>query len=180
MDTKELGSRIRKIRSERGMLSKDLAAACGVSAGLISQIEQGKTSPSIATLEKIAEKLMVPLVSLLSSEEVSSSLIRANERPATTFNDVVIELITPSNIPNFPFYAFLAKKTSGFADSEANAFSHKGYETYFILEGTVKWHVGDQVYELGKGDALSYNSEKPHWVEGPSDDFCCISIVSER
>lgn len=54
---KELGQRLRRRRFERGLTLKDVAARCGMSATHISEVERGKTSPTIGALQRISKAL---------------------------------------------------------------------------------------------------------------------------
>ena len=77
-----LGEKIKKIRNERGFSLRDLASQVDLSASFLSQIEQGKASPSIENLKKIANSLDVKVSYLIEDEEIKKDtvLIRRNER----------------------------------------------------------------------------------------------------
>jgi transcriptional regulator with XRE-family HTH domain len=71
----ELGRRLRMARFERGMTLKDVAARCGMSATHISEVERGKTSPTVGALQRISRALGVK----------SSSLVRETRVPLSKF-----------------------------------------------------------------------------------------------
>lgn len=62
---KTLGERVRTHRKERGLSLRDIAQRTGLSVSLISQIEKGKTAPSLSTLCKIGEALGVKISKLV-------------------------------------------------------------------------------------------------------------------
>ena len=63
-----VGARIRQARTARGMSLRGLAREIGVSASLISQIETGKSQPSVSTLYAITTALSIPVESLFDAE----------------------------------------------------------------------------------------------------------------
>jgi len=69
-----LGEKIKKIRNEKGFSLRDLAGKVDLSASFLSQIEQGKASPSIENLKKIANCLDVRVSYLIEDEEVKKIL----------------------------------------------------------------------------------------------------------
>ena len=64
----ELSQRIKKIRKAKNLSQKDLTTAIGMGAAQYSRIENGKTDPSVSTLEKIAQALGVTLAELFADE----------------------------------------------------------------------------------------------------------------
>lgn len=68
--TDRAGEALRKIRAERGLTLEEAAALCGVSKPMLSQIERGKSVPTITTLWKIATGLKVPLSAFLNQKRL--------------------------------------------------------------------------------------------------------------
>lgn len=58
---KELGKKIKDIRLSKGVSLRDLAKHTGLTRSFLSQVERGKTNPSIASLERIAHALNIHL-----------------------------------------------------------------------------------------------------------------------
>lgn len=73
---------LRVWREFRGLNSAQLAAACGVSAAAISQLETGKRQPSVALLKKLAAALRIDLEQLTSGD-ANPSDPTVHEPPAT-------------------------------------------------------------------------------------------------
>lgn len=71
MDNKEFGKRLLDIRTTLGLSQKEVEAKSGVSQGYISQLEQGKFSPNITVVLRLAKALRVPVERLLQSENES-------------------------------------------------------------------------------------------------------------
>ena len=80
----DIGLAIRTIRKQKQITIMQMCEGTGLSKGFISNVENNKTSPSIATLESIADYLEVPLPYLLLTPEQRMNVVRKNERKETT------------------------------------------------------------------------------------------------
>src|SRR6185503_7362962 len=77
----EVGSRIRALREAMDLSLRDLAERSGVSAPMLSQVERGETSPTLAVAAKIATGLELSLSQLLRLDEGGSvSVVRSDSR----------------------------------------------------------------------------------------------------
>ena len=77
----QLGKKIRDLRLRRGLTVQQLAEASGLSKGFISQVENSRTSPSLATLQDLARSLETSVAYLVVEEEQVPHVVRAGERP---------------------------------------------------------------------------------------------------
>ncbi len=68
MSTSELGSRIRELRWQRGWSQERLASGAGLSRNFVAQIERGESTPTVATLRRVAAALATPIAELLGQE----------------------------------------------------------------------------------------------------------------
>ncbi|MPY38782.1 helix-turn-helix transcriptional regulator, partial [Streptomyces phyllanthi] len=66
-----VGARIRQARLERGMSLRALAREIGVSASLVSQIETGKSQPSVSTLYAITTALSISVEALFDARDAT-------------------------------------------------------------------------------------------------------------
>lgn len=168
-----LGQQVRAIRRKHDLSVADLAAAAGISNGMLSKIENGGISPSLSTLQSISTALQVPLSSLFASfeERQDCSYVAAGQglkidRRGTKaghiyrllghvlHNDVVVE----------PYLITLSK------DSEPRTdFRHSGVEFIHLLEGRLRYRHGSESYELNPGDSLLFDSGGLHGPESLSD-----------
>src|SRR5215203_5893686 len=69
VDTPAVGPRIRALREAMGLSLRDLAQRSGVSAPMLSQVERGETSPTLAIAARIAAGLELTLSQLLRLDE---------------------------------------------------------------------------------------------------------------
>lgn len=73
MSVPPLGARIRTLRLERGLSLRALARVVGVSASLVSQIETGKSQPSVSTLYAITQALGISIEDVFEAEETEAT-----------------------------------------------------------------------------------------------------------
>ena len=164
-----LGAQIRAIRRRNDISVADLAAASGLSTGMMSKIETGQISPSLGSLQAVAGALGVGIGTLFaaSEERRDCSLVRAGhgvtiERRGTKVGHVY-ELLGHSlggEIAVEPYLITLRENATSYT-----AFQHAGTEIIHMLTGRVAYRHGEERYELGPGDTLMFDSAAPHGPE---------------
>lgn len=164
-----IGRQVRTYRKKMQITVVDLANQAGLSAGMLSKIENGLTSPSLATLRSLSDALKIPVTALFSSyDEVSDALhVKAGEglkieRRGTRAGHQY-QLLGHSTHPALAVEPYLISITE--ASDVFPRFQHSGLEFLFVLEGAVKYRHGDSVYDLEEGDSLFFDADKPHGPE---------------
>ena len=119
----DIGSRLHKIRKARHLTLQDASALTGVSASAFSKIERNELSPTISTMQRIAEGLDVELVTLISEQNDEPagfggrrSITRAGAGSAhttATCNNVLLcaDLKNKQDLKEFEDSAILYKNT---------------------------------------------------------------------
>lgn len=185
----DVGPRLRARREERGLSLRELARRLGISPSAVSQIETGKSRPSVSTLYSIVTELGMSLDELFSGEpgeERSAEnasveapvadpksapergggderhVQRAGTRHAIDLESGVRwERLTPHSDPDVDFL-YLAYDVGG-SSSENNQFMrHPGREYGLVERGVLEITVGFETFELGPGDSISFDSTIPH------------------
>ncbi|MBI0580515.1 helix-turn-helix domain-containing protein [Neobacillus cucumis] len=171
----DIGSKIRAIRKRKKITIAQMCESTGLSKGFISNVENNNTSPSINTLQTIAEFLEVPLPYLLLKKEQHMRVVRKNERSQTTFHTLKIEHISSKGGLRMMSVEFPPGASMG----EANA--HEGEECHLVLEGKVLAEQGEDSIILEEGDSFSWNASVPHFVKniGDTKAVVLISIYSD-
>ena len=174
-----LGEKIKKIRNGKSFSLRDLAGKVDLSASFLSQIEQGKASPSIENLKKIANCLDVRVSYLIEDEEVKKDtvLIRRNERDSIESIDpnTKISLLTSTDIDKQmePIIYEIGPK----GESGRESFSHPGEEFVFVLEGQLEIDINEKNYILDEGDSLYFKSTQKHKFVNPTDKMTRVLWV---
>jgi len=164
-----IGRQVRAFRQQLGMTVAQLAQAARMSVGMLSKIENGQTSPSLATLHALSAALHVPVTSLfrLFEEERSATFIKAGngltiERRGTRAGHQY-QLLGHSFGAGLAVEPYLITLTE---DSDVfPLFQHEGSEFLYMLEGEVDYRHGDKTYPMQPGDSLFFDADVPHGPE---------------
>lgn len=178
-DVVSLGRVLRETRLSAHLSVETLAAAAGVSAGSISQLERGRGNPSFLTLRRLAAALQVPLGHFLQGPDSGPMVVRADQRKRlhlTTEHGLVYELLTPDL--GGKLEVLRSQIPSGF-DNRDRPFQHVGEECVHLLSGTLRIWIGGQWYELAEGDSITYDSALAHcWVNSSGAGAVIIGAVT--
>lgn len=166
-----IGRTVRAIRQKHSITVADLSAATGLSAGMLSKIENGNTSPSLTTLQTLAHALSVPLTSFFRGYEETRIAVHTRagegvelEREGTRAHHHYTLLghigANTSGVIVEPYLITLTEKSDVFP-----TFQHGGIETIYVLEGAVDYRHGDQIFPLRPGDTLFFDADAPHGPE---------------
>jgi transcriptional regulator with XRE-family HTH domain len=158
---REVGRRIREIREARGLSLKALAERCGLSLNAISRIERGESSPTVASLHRLAAALDVPVTDFFASAGGQSIvLVRRNQRLRTRGEGVMLESLG-SGLPGQRLEPFLMTLSPGAASSQQEIV-HGGEELAYCVAGEVEYQVGAERHRLEVGDSILFRAEHPH------------------
>lgn len=162
-----LGDRLRELRVNHQLTLRALAAESGVSAGLLSQLENGRTNPSLATLRKLAD-VFDSEVSALFSEPAAPTVVltRPGERMRLTApaGRISYERLTPGR---GDLEVLLATIQPGDV-SASEPRGHPSTECVVVVEGEVLVEAGEETYPLSTYESLTLDSRIPH-------RFCNVS-----
>jgi transcriptional regulator with XRE-family HTH domain len=170
-ETVELGERLssnlRALRKARGLSLEALAQASGVSRAALSQIETGKSNPSIGAVWKIATGLGVPFGELIGEDRRGAEVLRRSQAPRIRSADGALEsraLVRTGAVSLVEAYA-LTLTPGGRHAAEAHATGTR--ELLVVVEGRVRLTVGHRTYELEAGDSVVFAADLPHVYENP-------------
>src|SRR5262245_4065839 len=175
--TETLGARIRGERVRTGLSVRGLAAQVGVSPSLISQIERGRATPSVATLWSVADALGVSIAQLFDGadtvdrEHVPHGPVQPQEsRQSISLADGVRwERLTPEPDEELDFV--LAVYPPGAASCPADALTrHGGREFGYVVSGTLAVKVGFEEHVLRTNDSIAFDSTMPHRLRAVGDE----------
>jgi transcriptional regulator with XRE-family HTH domain len=167
---RQAGRRVRALREARGLSLRDLADRSGVSAPMLSQVERGETSPTLAVATKIAAGLGLSLSQLLRLDEGQHVALshRKGRRPVRR-NGHRYEQITPEAAgerASVTLHTLRAgARTGGVGDAPLHAAGSR--ETVLCQEGSLTLVIDDERYELAEGDGITFDADLPHHFENP-------------
>jgi transcriptional regulator with XRE-family HTH domain len=164
-----IGTHIRDLRQRFHLSVAHLAAAASISPGMMSKIENGQISPSLSTLQALAQALNVPITNLFSAfeEKRDCSFVKAGqgvgiERRGTKVGHVyqLLGHALGGDITIEPYLITLKEDAVSYT-----GFRHAGTELIYMLSGKVVYRHGDQTYPLEPGDALMFDAAAQHGPE---------------
>ena len=166
-----IGREVRTLRNQRKITVAELSKSTGLSIGMLSKIENGHTSPSLTTLQSLAEALGAPITSFFRSYEGSRSAVhtkagqgveleRAGTRAGHQYNLLGHLGANDSGIVVEPYLITLTEESDVFP-----TFQHDGIEMLYMLEGAVDYRHGQEIYPLRPGDTLFFDADAPHGPE---------------
>jgi transcriptional regulator with XRE-family HTH domain len=178
-----LGARVRALREAEGLSLRDLSERSGVSAPMLSQVERGETSPTVAVAERIAAGLELRLSQLLRLDEGGGSvaIVRAAERrkgPGGTKGHRY-ELLTPP-LPGLRAEVSRHElvpgaRTGGAGDPPMHEPGSR--ETAVVERGEVVLVCDGERHELAEGDCVTFDADLPHHFENPGPGPAALLAV---
>ena len=197
-----LGARLREERERRGLTLRELARRLGVSASLVSQIETGKTQPSVRTLYAMVSELDVSLDELFAAADGHGLRSPAPLQPAAqdagppegyghvqraADRDVIDlgsgvrwERLTTWNDRDVEFLC-ANYEPGGSSSPDGSLMRHSGREFGIVLTGELGVKVGFNDYVLGAGDSIAFDSSIPHRLHNDGTEIVtAIWIVVGR
>ena len=166
-----IGREVRSFRKQKEITVAELASMTGLSIGMLSKIENGNTSPSLSTLQTLANALSVPLMSFFRRFEEQRTAVhtkagegveleREGTRAGHQYNLLGHIGSNSSGVIVEPYLITLSEQSDVFP-----MFQHGGIETIYMLEGKVDYRHGDEVFSLVPGDTLFFDADAPHGPE---------------
>ncbi|HVL91439.1 MAG TPA: XRE family transcriptional regulator [Actinomycetota bacterium] len=173
----QVGRRVRALREARGMSLRDLAGRSGVSAPMLSQVERGATSPTLAVASKIAAGLDLSLSQLLRLEEGDHVVVsRRSERRAVRMSGHRYESVTP-DLPG-QRASVTVHWLKPRARTGGNPLHDAGSrETLLVHAGTIALVLDGETYALEEGDAITFDADLPHHIENPGRTEAAFAAV---
>lgn len=172
-----LGARVAAFRQLRGMSLRALATAAGVSSSFLSQLENGRTNASVASLRKIGAALGVSPAQLLDDSATHTrGVLRAADRPSLPLDGAEKFVVSLPPLRNLEVYAgrFAPGGTTG-----AEAYAHgNSQEIVIVTEGTIVLELGGERYEMHRDDSIEFLSSVPHRVCNESDETAAVLWVN--
>jgi XRE family transcriptional regulator, regulator of sulfur utilization len=168
-----LGERIRALRDGMGLSLRDLAERSGVSAPMLSQVERGETSPTLAIAERIAAGLDLSLSQLLRLDEDGHVVVvRRGEGRSRSRRGHRVEELTPP-LPGQRADVSLHQLEPGAATAgpgDPPLHEPGSRETAIVLGGAVALVIDGEQHELTEGDSVTFDADLPHHLENPGHE----------
>lgn len=163
----DIGKKIKVIRKEKQLIISDVATKAGVSNGLISRIENGRTIPSLPVLLNIIGALEIEVSSFFDGMEKANGkkfiVARKNE-----YSEIEKEVEAEGFIYKFIFnksllsIGFEAVLLEVLPNSKRDKVVTDAFEFKYVISGTISYIIDEEEIELSEGDSLFFDGRLPH------------------
>lgn len=156
----EVGRKLRRFRRAADKTIQQVADETGLSVSFISQIERGRSTPSLASFCRLCRALGASTDTLLGLADQTQPVTRKGERTAFSLGDKdrFYEKLGPG-FPGAIINACLVYRPPGHA---SELFSHEGEEFVYLLDGEITYQLDGTKYFLHPGDTLHFQSMRQH------------------
>jgi XRE family transcriptional regulator, regulator of sulfur utilization len=165
-----LGDRVRSLREGMGLSLRELADRSGVSAPMLSQVERGETSPTVALAARIAAGLDLTLSGLLRLDESRHVVVVRNgdgrERERRGHRVVELTPPLPGQRADVSRHVLAAGAATG-GEGDPPIHEPGSRETAIVLDGAVVLTVDSVRHELRAGDSVTFDADLAHHFENP-------------
>jgi transcriptional regulator with XRE-family HTH domain/predicted Fe-Mo cluster-binding NifX family protein len=172
-----VGRKLRELRNRQGLSLRALANRSGLNVNTLSLVENGKSSPSVSTLQQLALALEVPIATFFESEPIEKQIVftPADQRPQAAFGRTQMQNLGKDLAGSVvqPF-AVTLKPGTGSGD---RMIVHTGHEFVYCLTGSIHYRIEEMDFILNPGDSLVFESHLPHCWENNGDDTAQILLI---
>lgn len=169
----KIGGIISSLRKKQNLTVTKLAEKISLSVGYVSQIERDLVSPSLATLEKIAIALDVPINIFFKEQYGIYSYVKKDERKKISHKGNTWSYPVDNSKTNAMECYIMTN------DSADQAFhTYKGVKFFYMLEGESSYFIGSKEYLLKEGDSLYFDASLPHWCNAKSTVLRKTLVIS--
>jgi transcriptional regulator with XRE-family HTH domain len=176
-----VGRNVRGNRTRLAWTLDDLATRSGVSKGMLSQVEQGRTNPSVATICRLATALGVSVASLVEAPEMPSARVVRAEEAVTLWTgsqegSAARLLVGSGTSQQVELWDVHMVPGDGYA-SEAHPSGTR--ELLLVIEGELTLELDGDPYLVCGGDAIAFVADRPHAYrnQGPSPLRYSLSVI---
>ncbi|UOQ59249.1 helix-turn-helix domain-containing protein [Leucobacter rhizosphaerae] len=185
-----IGARLREAREGKGMSLRALASSIGVSPSLLSQVETGKTKPSVSTLYSLVSQLDISTDMLLGRETpaqvpapAAAAVPSVPQQLATSFHfqasddnptlemDNGVKWERLSVIEGTDVEALRVTYQPGASSSiEGRLMRHFGIEHVYLISGELTLRLDFDAHVIRAGDSMVFDSQRPHLFVNSADE----------
>lgn len=179
-DARNVGARVKKLRTGQGLTLEALADLSGVSRAMISKLERGEKNPTLVVAAKVAQALRVGFTDLMGVAESRRAVIVIPKSSRMIFRDSETgferQLLSPafeSRSVEFVRHVIPKGETSG----ELPPYK-TGTEKFLVVEqGRLRIVIEGHDYVLNAGDSLYFEADTPHRFDNTGKGVCSYYLV---
>ncbi len=172
-----IGMKVRDLRTQRNLSLRALAEKSGLNINTLSLLENGRTSPSVNTLQQLAYALDVPMVAFFAGDpqERDTVFTPASTRSAEWVGQVMMQNLGKNLVGSY-VQPFLVTLPPGMGSGDQPVM-HTGHEFLYCLDGALQCQIDGTNFTLTSGDSLLFQARLPHRWNNPYTDQARILLV---
>ena len=167
----DIGLKIKSLRQDHRLTLQQLAKSSGVSKSMLSQIERGKTNPTLATIWSLTQSLNIDIAQLLESASGTEKNLHKLEKIAahkipeiqSADGKCTLRILSPVHLVSHVEWYDMTLQKGGILDSETHG---EGTEEHLtVLQGELTVTTSSKTLKLTKGDTARYDTNIPHIIK---------------
>lgn len=159
-----VGTRLRRLRRQRGVTLAELSQETGISVSTLSRLESGRRRPTLALLLPLTRAHQVPLDEMVGGPQPGDPRIRP--RPVHRNGAIYLPLSRrPGGLQAYKII-YPAQHT-GREPTPQDQRTHEGYDWIYVLEGRLRLLLGEHDILLPPGEVAEFDTRTPHWMGNP-------------
>lgn len=172
-----VGRRLRDLRTKQGFSLRALAERSGLNINTLSLVENGKSSPSVSTLQQLAVAMEIPISAFFESEPVEKRVVytSADDRPVAAFGSTQMQNLG-KDLSGNAVQPFVVTIKPGMGSGD-RMIVHTGYEFVYCLSGAIRYQIQEEEYILKAGDSLVFEAHLPHCWENTMEETAEILLT---
>ena len=168
----QVGPRLKRIRTQRGLTLTGVAASTGISKSTLSRLETGQRRPTLELLLALSHAYGVPLDDLVAAPAEGDPRLRL--KPGRVKGRIVIPLTRqPDGMQAWKIIIPTSNTTPA-------PRTHDGDEWIYVLSGHMRFILGDSDQVLGPGEVAAFDTTVPHWFGSTGDEPAEILSIFGR
>ncbi len=176
-----LGGKIKALRKSRHLTLQALAEQCGLTAGLLSKIENARTVPSLPVLMTLASVLGMDLSELFEgivcfSKKPKWFLMKSGEQQPLEREDgsgIQYSMILETALCAVNLQVMIVTVQPG---AQRHAVTGEADEMIYLLSGKMIYRIGDEAIPMSRGDTLFFDGNLPHVPTNPFDSPAVLLV----
>lgn len=174
----DVGERIAALRAAYGLSQRELARRAGLTNGTISLIEQGTTSPQVASLKKILSVFSISIADFFSIDTENTPKVFFGKEDLVEIGSADISFLLVNGQDTNRQIQMVMERYEPGADTGGDMLRHSGEECGIVLKGSLEVTVGIERKVLKSGEAYYFNSSQPHRFRNVGKDTCEVVSAS--
>jgi quercetin dioxygenase-like cupin family protein len=176
-----IGSEVKRLRETAGLSVRAFADRVNFSPSFISQLENGQVSPSIASLEKIANALNVTLKDFFAvPSSPDTHVIRAHERASFRSSWSRAQIAALTSIGKGHAIEALMVSLEPFGESGRKPSALMYDQLAVIFSGALELTLGGETLSLHRGDTVQISAGTPHRWHNSRRRTAEVILISSR